>query len=59
MESGSLYLETHHVIPLGEGGPDDDANVVALCANDHRRAHFSEERAAIRKKLLAGVPPTT
>jgi Predicted restriction endonuclease len=58
MESGALYLETHHVIPLSEGGPDDDRNVVALCANDHRRAHFSEERAAIRTKLLAGIPPT-
>ncbi len=54
-ESDSLYLETHHVIPLSEGGPDDDRNVVALCANDHRRAHFSKEWAAIRKKLLAGI----
>lgn len=59
MESGSLYLETHHIVPLCEGGPDEDRNVVALCANDHRRAHFSEERAAIRKTLLAGIQPIT
>lgn len=52
MESGALYLETHHVIPLGEGGADDDGNVVALCAHDHRRAHFGEDRLVIRDQLL-------
>ena len=48
-----VYLETHHVIPLSEGGPDHPSNVVALCANDHRRAHFSAERDSIRQQLLA------
>lgn len=51
MESGALYLETHHIIPLSEGGADDDGNVVALCAHDHRRAHFGEDRLAIRDEL--------
>lgn len=51
MASGALYLETHHIIPLGEGGADDDFNVVALCAHDHRRAHFAEDREAIRVQL--------
>jgi hypothetical protein len=52
MDSGALYLETHHVIPLSEGGADDDRNVVALCAHDHRRAHFAEDRAIIRDRLI-------
>jgi len=52
MTSGALYLETHHVIPLSEGGADHDNNVVALCAHDHRRAHFAEDRAALRGRLL-------
>lgn len=52
MESGALYLETHHVVPLCEGGGDQDANVVALCAHDHRRAHFAEDRASLRDQLL-------
>lgn len=52
MESGALYLETHHVIPLSEGGADHDQNVVALCAHDHRRAHFAEDRAGLRDRLL-------
>lgn len=51
--SGKIYLETHHVVPLGEGGYDALSNVVALCANDHRRAHFAGERDALRVALLA------
>ncbi|MFT2675409.1 HNH endonuclease, partial [Escherichia coli] len=50
-----IYLETHHVIPLAENGPDHPSNVVALCANDHRRAHFAAERQAIREQLLAWI----
>jgi hypothetical protein len=48
---GEPYLEIHHVHPLGEGGPDTVDNVVALCPNCHRRAHFSKETSAIRAKL--------
>ena len=48
---GQPYLEVHHVHPLGEGGPDTVDNVVALCPNCHRRAHFSKETRAIRAKL--------
>jgi hypothetical protein len=55
MESGALYLETHHVIPLSEDGADNDRNVAALCAHDHRRAHFSEDRMAIRDRLLLKI----
>ncbi len=40
---GSVYLETHHVISLSEEGEDKLHNVIALCATDHRRAHFSAE----------------
>lgn len=51
MVSGALYLETHHVVPLSEDGPDNLWNVVAICANDHRRAHYSADRDAIRESL--------
>jgi 5-methylcytosine-specific restriction protein A len=50
--SGVVYLETHHVIPLGEQGPDVVWNVVALCPNDHRRLHFAAERMELRESLL-------
>ncbi|RVT92856.1 HNH endonuclease [Sphingomonas crocodyli] len=52
MESGAIYLETHHIIPLCEGGSDDIRNVAAVCPNDHKRAHFAANRSTIRDKLL-------
>ena len=52
MQGGGLYLETHHIISLAEGGDDDDQNVVALCAHDHRRAHFAGDWLAIKDRLL-------
>ena len=51
MASGAVYLETHHVVPLSAGGPDTDANVVALCADDHRKAHYAIDRDAIVIRL--------
>lgn len=55
MADGRSFLETHHVLPLSEGGPDNDGNVVALCPNHHREAHFganaSDMRRLLRKKL--------
>lgn len=53
MESGQVYLETHHVVPLCEGGPDLECNVAALCPEDHRRAHLGADADAIRQDLLA------
>jgi 5-methylcytosine-specific restriction protein A len=55
MDGGAIYLETHHIVPLSEGGPDDERNVAAVCAHDHRRAHFAAERAAIREVLQSIV----
>lgn len=49
--AGKVYLETHHVQPLGEGGLDVLTNVVALCATDHRRAHFASQRSTLGEEL--------
>lgn len=49
---GRVFLETHHVIPLSEGGPDSAANVAAVCANHHREAHFGARAEVIRRVLL-------
>lgn len=51
-EDGTIYLETHHVIPRSEGGADSVNNVVALCPNHHREAHSGAKRTEIRKTLL-------
>lgn len=52
MANGGIYLETHHVVPLCEGGGDHVRNVAALCPNDHKRAHYAAERVPIREELL-------
>lgn len=52
MTDGRVYLETHHVEPLAQGGADRVWNVVALCPNDHKEAHYGERSAAIRQELL-------
>ena len=62
---GSVYLESHHIIPLCEQGPDVVDNVVALCANHHREAHFGSNRHEIAQELTKiatrrrfGIPGT-
>jgi 5-methylcytosine-specific restriction protein A len=52
MDNGEIFLETHHVHPLAENGPDIKWNVVAICPNDHRRAHYSENRDQIKEQLM-------
>ncbi len=52
MANGAIYLETHHVVPLSQSGPDVVWNVVAVCANDHRVAHFGELREEWRSRMI-------
>jgi 5-methylcytosine-specific restriction enzyme A len=49
---GSIYVETHHVVPLSEEGADHPSNVMALCPNDHRDAHHGENRIELRERML-------
>lgn len=53
MPDDTIYLETHHIIPLSEDGPDTDKNVVALCPNHHREAHHGKDMMIMRERLLA------
>lgn len=50
--SGSLYLETHHIQPLSENGSDTVDNVIALCPNHHREAHYGVEQDNLKKAML-------
>lgn len=47
------YLECHHVHRVSDGGPDHPTNVVALCPNCHRRAHYSVDAAIFNEALKA------
>lgn len=51
--AGGIYLETHHVIPLSDDGPDSENNVVALCPGHHRQAHYGVKREVMRSELLS------
>lgn len=55
MQNGSVYLETHHVIPLSEGGKDHESNVAVLCPNHHREAHHGAKKAEMRSTLLRKI----
>jgi 5-methylcytosine-specific restriction enzyme A len=46
---GEPYLETHHIFPLAEGGPDTIENVIALCPNCHRKMHVLNLPADVAK----------
>jgi 5-methylcytosine-specific restriction protein A len=39
--NGEPYLEVHHLVPLGEGGSDDPANLVVISAHIHRMLHYA------------------
>jgi hypothetical protein len=49
---GGRYLESHHVISLANDGEDRLTNVVALCPNDHREAHFGQRRDEIEAQMI-------
>ena len=51
LNNGSLFLETHHIVSLSQSGPDSVNNVVALCPNHHREAHYGRRFAEIREAL--------
>jgi 5-methylcytosine-specific restriction protein A len=55
MADGRVFLETHHVVPLSEGGKDSPENVAAVCANHHREAHLGSRAAVIREALLQRI----
>jgi predicted HNH restriction endonuclease len=54
MDAGLPYLESHHIVPLAEGGPDTPINSAAVCPNCHRELHHGEGRAG-KRELLRGL----
>jgi hypothetical protein len=54
-DSGTPYLELHHVVPMAEGGGDTPENTAALCPNCHRELHHGRERSSKREVLRSIV----
>ncbi|MBW3469037.1 HNH endonuclease [Arthrospiribacter ruber] len=53
LKSGENYLETHHIISLASQGSDTITNVIALCPNHHRQAHFGSNAETLEKEFIA------
>ncbi len=49
---GKRYLESHHIIALASDGADRLTNVIALCPNDHREAHFGKQRRKLETEMI-------
>ena len=52
LKNGERYLETHHIIALASQGSDKLENVIALCPNHHRQAHFGLNAEALEKEFI-------
>jgi len=52
MDDGSFYVEAHHVIALSEQGPDTVDNVIALCPEHHRQAHYGKSAEELEAAFL-------
>ena len=52
MVGGKRYLEAHHIISLADQGADTVENVIALCAEDHRKAHYGAERETLEAEMV-------
>lgn len=57
MPDGRIYIETHHITPLSEGGTDTVSNIVALCANHHREAHHGQRQEELRNRFREIATP--
>jgi 5-methylcytosine-specific restriction enzyme A len=48
---GAYYVEAHHIISMAKQGPDTLDNVIALCPNHHRQAHFGVDWKELEEQL--------
>lgn len=52
---GLPFLEVHHIRQLADNGSDTVTNVVALCPNCHREAHYGENSRTMVSQLYERV----
>jgi len=53
--NGERYLEAHHIIALANEGADRIGNVIALCPEHHREAHFGKRRNELEQEMIANL----
>jgi 5-methylcytosine-specific restriction enzyme A len=52
LKSLKHYVEAHHIIHLSMDGPDTMENVIALCPNHHREAHYGSKSDVLERELM-------
>lgn len=52
MPSGRRYLEAHHIIALSNQGRDTVDNVIALCPEHHRQAHYGVNAESLEAQFI-------
>ena len=50
--SGDFYLEAHHIIALCDAGRDTVDNVIALCPQHHRQAHYGKDAESLETEFI-------
>ncbi len=50
-KSKSHYFESHHIVPLEQGGADHSANMIVLCKKHHNEAHCGALEITSKKNL--------
>lgn len=50
--SHSKYVDSHHIIPLSEDGPDNIYNTICICPNCHRAIHDDEKIWTVYNQYL-------
>jgi hypothetical protein len=52
------FVETHHIIALSDDGQDTVENVIALCPDHHKEAHYGMRRKSLEKKMIVKIRKT-
>ncbi len=52
LQSGRRFLEAHHIIALAKDGADTPQNVIALCPNHHREAHYGKAGPQLETEMI-------
>ncbi|MGJ8649491.1 MAG: HNH endonuclease [Opitutaceae bacterium] len=53
MANGQHYIEAHHIIALSQQGDDTPQNVIALCPEHHREAHFGVDTEPLEHAFIS------
>ena len=50
--TGGFYVEAHHIIALCDSGRDTVDNVIALCPQHHRQAHYGKDAESLESEFI-------